>query len=201
MKKTAVFLILVVLSSSCNLIAKKMYRIKKPKNEDALSIKSFLNKNKVDTTNVYVFNSALSFSNYSKQQKMTVPGALFFDKFGNSLEYNKNANTCTKNITSFINDLKSFSSNNVNGNLKFNQVLNFLKPISRIDYENDADINVFILWTVYLGKLNKENTYEWISLLKKAKTEGVKVNYYLLNCDLQKEWDTENNSATKLKLN
>ena len=87
--------------------------------------------------------------------------------------------------------LNSFSSKQTTDNFKIDDVLNLLNPISKGDKINDADINVFILWTVYIGKLNDENTYEWIKLLNKAKAEGLKINFYLLNCDTQKDWDLE----------
>lgn len=189
--KYKIYIILLIFCSSCGLVAKKIYNIKKPKSEDATSVKSFLLKNKIDTTNVYIFRSAESFVKYSKLKTLTIPGAIFFNKAGNNIEYNKTASTCNKNITSFLDDLNSFSSKQTTDNFKIDDVLNLLNPISKGDKINDADINVFILWTVYIGKLNDENTYEWIKLLNKAKAEGLKINFYLLNCDTQKKWDLE----------
>jgi len=195
--KNKIYIALLILCSSCGLVAKKIYGIKKPKSEDAKTVKLFLLNNKIDTTNVYVFRSAESFVKYTKLKSLTIPGAIFFNKEGNNIEYNKTASNCTKNVTSFLDDLKSFSTKVTTDNLKFDDVLLLLKPISGIKRNDNADINVFILWTVYIGKLNDENTYEWIKLLEKAKSEGLKINYYLLNCDTQKDWDIE---VSKIKV-
>ena len=175
--KYKIYIALLIFCSSCGLVAKKIYGIKKPKSEDAKTVKSFLFKNKIDTTNVYVFRSAESFVKYTKLKSLTIPGAIFFNKAGNNIEYNKTASNCTKNVTSFLDDLKSFSTKETTDNLKFDDVLQLLIPISSIKRNDNADINVFILWTVYIGKLNDENTYEWIKLLEKAKSEGLKINY------------------------
>jgi hypothetical protein len=46
--------------------------------------------------------------------------------------------------------------------------------------------------------LAQKKAFLWIDLLEKAKSEGVKVNYYLLNCDYQKSWDIPEESKEKL---
>jgi hypothetical protein len=199
--KKIILLLLLITCSSCGLIAKKIYKIKQPKDEDAISIKSFLLKNNVDTSNIYVFNSEKSFVNYSQLKTLTIPGAVFFNKEGNNVEYNKTASSCTKNITTFLDGLKSFSEKETTNNFKIEEVLKLIKPISKINKTYEADINVFILWTVYIGKLNDENTYEWIKLINKAKSEGLRINYYLLNCDTQKEWTSNYGEKSKVKIN
>lgn len=200
MKKIFLYLSLCMILISCGIVAKKLYGIKKPKNEDKNSIIKFLKKNNIEIKNVCIFNSLKSMQTYSNTNKLSVPGALFFNKNGELIEYNKSLKECTKNITAFINDLKHFENRNIKEGINQSYLISLTTPISSIESLESADINVYIFWTLYLGRLNKESTFEWIRLIKEAQISGVKVNYYLVNCDLQKNWESDLKSR-KVKIN
>lgn len=178
-QKSLLILTISLILTSCGIIAKKMYGIKNPKNEDKNSILKFLEKNNIENKNVFIFNSLQSMQEYSNSQKLSVPGALFFNKNGKLIEYNKSLKECTKNVTSFINDLKNFEKKDTNNDINQSIITSKTIPITLNENIENAEVNVYIFWTLYLGRLNKESTFEWIRLMKEAQLSGIKVNYYL----------------------
>ena len=81
-------------------------------------------------------------------------------------------------------------------NVKMNDVFKLFKNAD-VPQQN-ADITVLITWTVYAGKLNKSKAFEWTHLLKTAQTKGINVQYYLLNCDMQKDWNLPKEALARL---
>ena len=60
------------------------------------------------------------------------------------------------------------------------------------------EITVLITWATYLGKVNKQKAFEWIKLLEQAKDQGIKINYYLINYDLQESWNLNSNEKKEI---
>lgn len=186
MKKGVVVLLLMIVCG-CHSAMKTAYGIKKPRLETETSIKKYLVKEKVDTTGVLVFRDLPSFFKASQMNLMNVPEALFFNRNGNLVRYKKETETCNAKVDDFITDLSQFSNMQEDKSITISQFSGLLK--GNASQQENADINVFITWTVYAGRLNKTKAFEWIRLLETAKSKGINVNYHLLNCDFQKNWN------------
>ncbi|HLA56460.1 MAG TPA: hypothetical protein VK623_10190 [Flavobacterium sp.] len=184
-KWTKIVIILICLTG-CKSILKTAYGIKKPKLEDDISIRKYLLKNHIDTSNVYVFKNLKAFTTASQMKILSVPDALFFNKIGFMVPYKESTVSCNANVDKFISDLAVFSALQYDETKKESDLLDLIVGNTQVE---NADVNVFITWTVYAGKLNKDKAFEWIKLLQSAKVKGIKVNYFLLNCDYQKNWN------------
>ena len=79
---------------------------------------------------------------------------------------------------------------------------NLTRLLKGTAYEKSSSpgISVYITWTMYSGKLNDEKAFEWIKLLEKAQSTGLNVEYYLVNCDYQKDWNIPLDLQKKLRI-
>lgn len=188
MKKLALLFFILIQLSCKSYILKTYYGLKDPEIECQTSIKRFLVKNKIDTTDVFVFKDFNSFTRASKMKLLRVPDAIFFNKAGNYVSYKKSATDCNAKIGTFISDLNSFPTLEQDENRKLNDLITLITNNKNQKLETN-DVNVFITWGVFAGKLNRDKAFQWVKLLKQAQKDGVKVNYYLLNCDLQEGWN------------
>lgn len=178
------FLLLI----SCESILKMKYGIKTPKYENERSIKKYLKKKGMDTTNVFVFKDVKSLSKASQMKLLNIPDITFFNEKGNQVEYKKSATECNAKANDFINDLNNFSSHPSNSQKTANDFTDLIVNNRRSEIKL-TDINVFITWSIYTGKLNDLKAFDWVKSLEHAKKSGIKLNYYLVNCDLQKDWE------------
>lgn len=194
----AIFFLTIL--TSCKSSLKKKYEIKDPKIETELSIKSFLNSKKIDTSNVYIFKSLMTYSIASQKKLLSVPDAIFYNKEGNFVNYKKSASDCNGKIDSFLSDLKSFSEIESDETNKIDNFIKFLKDGDKIK-KNLKEVNVFITWAIFTGKLNEEKAFEWIRLINDAKKQGVSINYFLVNCDFQEVWKLTDEQIKSLNIN
>jgi hypothetical protein len=185
----------LLLCSGCQTALKTAYGIKKPKLETTQSIKKYLVKQDIDTSNVYVLKDIKAFLSASQKKMLSIPDAIFFNKQGNLVRYKKETEDCNAKVDDFIAELENFSALPEDPNITMTEFLGMLEggPINQ-----KADINVFITWTVYAGRLNKTKAFEWIHLIEKAKAKGINANWYLLNCDYQKSWNLPPQALEKL---
>jgi hypothetical protein len=188
MKNLFYIAVALLLLTSCKSLLKKSYAVKDPKLEDQVSIKMFLHKKKIDTSNVYVFNNLMAYAGASNLKLLSIPDAVFFNKEGFFVSYKKSATDCNAKIDGFISDLSSFSQLPKDETKKMDDLVALINNNNNT-IPTKADINVFITWAVFAGKLNDEKAFEWVKLLNDAKKKGINVNYYLLNCDFQKSWN------------
>lgn len=187
MRKWIVILTVLSVLVGCKYVLKTAYRIKKPKLEDRKSLNDYLLKNCIDTINVIAFKDFKSFSTASKYDLLLIPDAIFFNKHGDFVPYKESTKNCNANVDNFLNDLSLLSTFPVEEKTKLYDLLLLTNDTNQCP--DVADITVLITWTVYSGSLNKEKAFEWIKLLQKARLNGIRVNYYLLNCDFQRSWN------------
>lgn len=180
------FLLLFTLLVNCKSITKMSYGVKNPTLKTNYKLYNFLKKNNIDSKSIYFFKN---FDNMIKAYQLkysTIPDAYFFNQNGNFIPYKSNAEQCNAKVDDFITDLK-----NININKSENKNINDFIPLLSND-KNEVivlnEITVIITWATYLGKMNKQKAFEWIKLLEQAKDKGIKVNYYLVNYDLQECW-------------
>lgn len=182
----AAVLFLSFLCLSCQTVLKTAYGIKQPKVETGRSIRKYLVKKKIDTSDVYVFKNYFAFAKASGKNILNVPDALFFNAAGNLVRYKKETVQCNAKVGDFIADLENFSSLPEDTNMNMDEFLGMLEgqPIDK-----KADVNVFITWAVPAGRLNKTKAFEWIQLIEKARAKGINAKWHLVNCDFQKNWN------------
>jgi hypothetical protein len=200
MKNLLLSIILLGSLTSCNTVLKTYNHIKSPNLETETSIKKYLVRNKIDTSNVYVYKNLNSFAKASKMGLLVIPDIVFFNKEGNKVNFKEEGSNCNAHAGSFITELSTFS-NFPSDNTK--KIDDFVKLIDNPKQTNfiKAEINVFINWAIYVGRLNKVKAFDWIKLIEIAKQKGININYYLLNCDFQKSWNltSENQEALGIK--
>lgn len=190
------FLLLFILLINCKTLTKMSYGVKNPKFKKIHELRIFLNKNNIDSKSIYFFKD---FDNMIKAYQLkysTIPDAYFFNQNGNFIPYKSNAEQCNAKVDDFITDLK-----NININKSENKNINDFIPLLSND-KNEVivlnEITVIITWATYLGKMNKQKAFEWIKLLEQAKDQGIKVNYYLVNYDLQECWDLSSDEKKEI---
>jgi hypothetical protein len=171
---------------SCSTMAKKYYGIKSPRLEDKASVNKFLNSKKIDTTRVLYFRSLRDFAVASQNKYLAIPNAYFFNADGNWVPYMKSAKDCNASVDDFILDLHRFDKEAANEQISLPMMTSLLTGADKI---KSSEITVLMTFTKFAGRLNREKAFEWVRLLEAAKSRGLPVNYYLVNCDYQKSWN------------
>ncbi len=144
------------------------------------------NKN-VDAQNFH-YKDFKSYLQASQNRKIEIPNAYFFNRDGNFVSYKRSSTDCNANVSGFIVDLKNFKKLERSDSFNIQEVFQ-LSDIDSSETSSLSEINVVLTWAVFAGKVNDEKTFKWIQLLKQAQKEGLSVKYYLLNCDLQDNWN------------
>ena len=196
MKKITI-LITVLLMVSCKPLAKIIFHVKSPDFETIDKQRKFLKKNKVFVSDFFYFKDFNSFTSASKNRYLSIPDAFFFNKEGNLVRYKKSSSDCNAKVGDFINDLKEFSNAPSDSSININKLLPLFESESKIEIKK-TDVTVFLTWAVFAGKVNKNKTFEWIKLLEKAKSNGINISFYLINCDLQDSWNLTNEQKNKI---
>ncbi len=190
------FLLLFILLINCKTLTKISYGVKNPNFKKNNDLYSFLNKNNVDSKSIYFFKDYDNMIKAYQLRYSTIPDAYFFNNNGNFIPYKSNAEQCNAKVDDFISDLK-----NININKSENKNIKDFIPLLKND-KNEVivlnEITVLITWATYLGKVNKQKAFEWIKLLEQAKDQGIKINYYLINYDLQESWNLNSNEKKEI---
>ena len=188
MKKNKILLILtLIFLSSCNLVLKTLYGVKKPKIETEKSLKDYLKRKGINADNIYAVNK----DDYVKiiKQIKNIPEILVFDKNGNNIKY-KETKQCNAKAFDFIETLSKNTSFIYNDSLKLNDYLKKLKDFSgnpvKYNKKFNTDFYLFIFWTRYIGRLNKDHVKVWET--KANNNKNAKIEVIKVNLDQQKWW-------------
>lgn len=189
-------LLLFILLINCKTLTKISYGVKNPNFKKNNDLYSFLKKDNVDSKSIYFFKDYDNMIKAYQLRYSTIPDAYFFNNNGNFIPYKSNAEQCNAKVDDFISDLK-----NININKSENKNIKDFIPLLKND-KNEVivlnEITVLITWATYLGKVNKQKAFEWIKLLEQAKDQGIKINYYLINYDLQESWNLNSNEKKEI---
>lgn len=195
MKKIKLLLLFTLLVN-CKTLTKISYGVKNPNFKKNVELYNFLKKNNINLKSIYFFKD---FDNMIKGYELkysTIPDAYFFNQNGSFIPYKSNTEQCNAKVDDFITDLK-----NIKNNKSENKNINDFIPLLSND-KNEVivlnEITVLITWASYLGKVNKQKAFEWIKLLEQAKDKGIKVNYYLVNYDLQESWELKSDEKKEI---
>lgn len=202
MKKLILTIVWALLFVNCKTVLLKVKGVQDPKIESYNSSKKYLYKNDIDTTKVVYFKDISSFIKASQRKYMQIPNAYFFDSNGNFVDYRKSATDCNAKVDSFIQDLSAFNEAKKDSTKTLAELKTFLVGSDkRVLTDKKADITVFVTWAKFVGSLNKEKAFDWVKLLEAAKQKGISVNYYLLNCDFQENWNLTKEEKEALGVN
>lgn len=193
MKTNLPFLLLLILGLiliGCKPSIKLLYGIKQPKFETSESIESYLEKRKVPSDNVLIIKDLNGLININNGD-FSVPNALFFNANGEYVEYRKSPEDCNANIFGFIEDIASINYQPADSSKNMDLIIANVKHIhsEKVKVEDRRHAYIFITWAKYAGKLNKDKAFAWVDLINSANKNGLNVEYFLLNYDLQQSWN------------
>ncbi len=184
--KVLSFFVTLILLFNCKTIVKKAYDVKNPEVETQEKLVKYLDEYDMTTSKNLVFKSFMHFAAASQKGMLSIPDIMLFNADGYYVNYKKKPEDCNAKVDDFLLDLKHFSSQPYDDTKTMDDFTKFLqneKPIEK------TEINAFITWAIFAGKLNKDKAFDWVNLINDAKQKGIKINYYLVNCDLQTSWD------------
>jgi hypothetical protein len=199
MKKLFPAMFLLILIYGCHRIIEVSYGIKKPRLEDEQSVGKYLLDNTQDISKNFYFKDLLSFVTASSNNFIDIPEASFFNNKGELVRYKPEASKCNAHVSDFIGELSNFSALPSDPRVSLQQIAILLKDGDKIQPQK-ADITVLITWCTYAGKLNRKKAFLWTSLLEEAKENHLRVQYFLVNCDYQRNWNIPTAAMEKLHI-
>ena len=179
-----------VLRKSSASIVKAIWEVKDPAIENSETISKTaarygLNKASVVTVAPAEFPGILNNFHHG------IPEALIFDKAGRYIEYKANDSACNAGIFGFIPTLNSLGDYKRTGKTTLLKTMAPLRdlngaPLPKNFIDTTADFYIFISWTVFAGKLNRDHVYKWQELV--AKNKMAKIQVVEVNMDVQRWW-------------
>ncbi|MFC4739391.1 hypothetical protein ACFO3U_05240 [Flavobacterium ponti] len=197
MKRFIIYTLFIVFLINCQSLAKLKYGIKNPYFATESDLNSFLLKYKIQQ-NSFFFKDWESYKQAITSKYSSIPDAYFFNKNGEFVTYKKTASDCNAKVDEFIAELNNFSSIEGDKTKNISEIIPLLTNTKneKIDLN---EVTVLISWASFIGKVNEDKAFEWIRILDEAKNNNVKVNYYLINYDLQKSWDLNEEDENEIK--
>lgn len=189
MKATLSLFVLLLAFSGCQVLARTIYGIKKPKVENAASLRKKAAGFGLDTTNILTVNSADFLDALAAGG---IPDAAVFDAAGRYIEYRETDTSCNAGLFSFIPELSLNKSYNLTDKTTLGAELGKCLSIDGYplaDMDANADFYVLIYWTAWTGKLNEDHVKVWEDLA--AANKNCRVRVIKVNLDLQEHWDEQ----------
>lgn len=180
----------VILLSSCNTITKIAYGIKDPQIENEKSIIEYAEKVNLKTNNIYTYD----FNSFIKNIKgKSIPDVFIFNKNKDYIPYG-DVYACNASSFDFIEKLNKNGNYSPSDKISWTQITNGLTDLKGNETQglmgNKSDFYVFIVWTKYTGKLNKNHVKIWEQQAINNKTANLQV--IKINMDFQEFWGEEN---------
>lgn len=174
----------------CKSILLKFYGYHQPRIENKESIINFCKKKGLIQDNIYCLDeNDWYWAIKEKKIAKDIPEILVFDKSGKLIKYRED-NQCNAKAFSFISLLSTDSKNNYDSLLMFNDLSEKLKDLNgdnvNIQIEDSTDYYIFIFWTLWTGRLNKDHVKVWENDAINNKNCNIRV--YKVNMDMQKWW-------------
>lgn len=187
--KTLLLIPFLFIAGSCSLVAKKIYGIKNPEVESRESIMQYARSVGLDTSAIVTVDSPYFIPAFKRIQS-SVPEAEIFSKNGENLLYKNVSTDCNAGLFYFIPRLRTDTVYAKKDSFSLKEQLASLrdlngKTISPAGLEN-ADYFLFIYWTRWTGKLNKDHVKEWEKLA--ASNKNVRIRVFEINLDFQNWW-------------
>jgi len=165
---------------------KVAYGIKEPKIENRESILKKSKKFGFKLDNI----ATVSPNDYVKLiNSYGIPDAIIFDKKGNCIEYKENEQSCNAGLFDYVPKLGKDIVHKISENTNLQIEKQKLKDLNGEKYPElkEADYYLFIYWTVFTGKLNKDHVKVWEDLA--YSNQNCKIEIIKVNLDIQEYWD------------
>ena len=188
MNKITSTLILFLLLSSCSTAVKTIYGIKQPQVESKQSLLNYLLKKDLDTSWVVTVDTTAYTETLKRLKRF--PEAEVFDNKGVHLRYKSDSLDCNAGLFKFIPNLKKASSYPLISSYNLSEHWKSLSDLNGNKLNGGqlgtADYYLFIYWSKWTGRLNKDHVKVWENLAKSNKEVNIKV--IIVNLDLQSWW-------------
>ncbi len=172
------------------ILLKVVYGYHKPRIENKESILKFANKKKLIKDNIFSFSEndwywAIKDAKFAKD----IPEILVFDKNGRMIKY-REENQCNAQAFTFISSLDTAKKYNYDSLLTLEKLTSKLRDLdgnfSNFIIEQPTDFYIFIFWSLWTGKLNKDHVKIWEE--EAINNKGCKINIIKVNMDSQEWW-------------
>lgn len=177
-----------LLFTGCKPIMYTIYGIKKPAVESEKSIKDKAIKFSLDTSNI-VTVSPDDFLYVIKGQG--IPDGEIFDSNGHFINYRQINSDCNAGLFDFIPNLKTDTTYITNDSILLVEKIKKFRDFNgnMLEQIESADFYLFIYWTVWTGKLNKDHVKIWEDLANNNQNCNIRI--IKVNLDMQDYWDEQ----------
>lgn len=178
----------ILFLTSCQFALKTFYGIKKPKTETEKSLKKYLKRKDINSDNIY----AVNYKDFTEIVKQIggIPEILVFEKNGKLIKY-KEETDCNASAFDFVEELSTAMEFQYIDSIKLDNYLLKLKDFKgkSVEFEKqpETDFYLFIFWTRYTGRLNKDHVKIWEEQANNNKNSKIKV--IKVNLDQQEWWE------------
>jgi hypothetical protein len=197
LKLNAAVTLFLFFMTGCKPIILLINGVKKPRIENEKSLRRNAFKHGMDTTNIVTVDSKFFIEKYIQDG---FPDASIFNAKGEYIEYRQTDSSCNAGLFRFIPDLHRDSTYALTGRLKMQEEIPKYRDMKGKPFTlNDkADFYVFVTWTSWIGRLNKDHVKVWEDLAKKNTQSVIKV--IKVNLDIQEHWDKNERDAIMKRL-
>ena len=193
-KLLPILCIIAVICLSCKQIMLKQYGVAQPKIENYASLNRYLLSNGIEGIKIYAMKDTASLmAQYA--QKISMPEAYFYNKDGYFVPYKETEKACNAGVSPFLDSVGSFNklpfeaTKNISDLLPDIAELNPDNTVSAVKALPKSDVYVVMNWAKYLGKVNKDKTWDWIDHIKRNGAKSPqKITIVLLSFDYQETW-------------
>ena len=183
----------LLLFISCKPLLLKMYHIKQPAVENRSSILKSAQRYGLDTAGIYTVSAKDFPATFSGRP---LPDILVFDSSGNYIDYRDTGNYCNGVLLDFIPSLHPEGAYSKTGKTTLQEELEKLRDLNGQEISAPlakADFYLLVYWSVWLGKMNRNQVKVWEELARQNKKSNIKV--LKVNLDLQESWPPETRTA------
>lgn len=175
--------------SGCSFFLKKMYGVKNPEVESRESIIKYALSAGLDTSTIVTVDTS-SFVAAFKRIQNTIPEAEIFSKDGDNLAYKSESTDCNAGLFAFIPHLRADTVYTKKDSFCLKEQLQSLRDLDGHKLSpaenNNTDYYLFIYWTKWTGKLNKDHVKKWEKLA--SSNRNVRIKIFEVNMDFQNWW-------------
>jgi hypothetical protein len=186
MKWMFLFVTFCVISFGCQRIILYSAGVRTPKEENKISLNSYIKLNNLDTNNIYIAKDTASFFKLNKISS-SQSGYAFFNSNKKMIIYKDTGSACSAPIILFAKSLCTQTQQLYYKEFNTSFITNRIRPLNLpIIDEKDYDYYAFIFWYKYLGKRKFKS--DVIDIVESLNKNHCSIKIHLVNLDLQPGW-------------